>query len=654
MRRSLSAVVILSIAMGSFPGEAAAQVIKTTLSINPLSPAILPANTPFPVGDGLTLSIPSISLSLQPSIALPNPSPLIVNAVVAVTPKATPEAVIPVAAVVVHPMLNVVSAQNLQTPHTAPALDSVRSLSATALFDGASLHAAAGDSPSDPDSIPEARAPRRRDLSRRFTSRLARWTGAAALWSVYRDGVLVQRHAARLNDLDLSPSRRALAARLLGSLGRIETLPALGAAAENDPSDKVRRVALEALVRIARAAEPKLIRKLKTHPLSTARERAATLLAWVVGHSEATEAVEALAAAGMLDPSEDARLAAIRSLSLAISPKALTALSWMLARETRPHMRSALELAVAEARGRRAGIALHAYQPPDDELSDASGPLHEVALKRALAVASVFVAVEVIGGLVTGNVALKADSMHLAADQLINGAALFSIWISRRPPNSRKSYGYLKVESVVGLLGAATIALMGFEMGVEAWHRLFSAGAPATWSVALFALASLASNLFTALILWRHHGESLSMKGAFLHSATDAVGSLGVIVSVAAAILLGWAWVEPAAVALILVMIVKTAWELGKPAWDVLIDAVPAGIDLDRVEADLLAIPGAAVVKDLHVWSLNSRTKALTATVLIRAGADHDEVLASAKAVLREKHGIGHMTVQVETLPAAN
>lgn len=531
-------------------------------------------------------------------------------------------------------------------------MDAHEAPSASALFDGISARPApSSEDPVIPDAPPEARIPRRRDLPSRYTSRLARWTGAAALWSVYRDGVLVQRYASRLNDHSLPPSRRAASARLLASLGRVEAVPTLGWAYENDPAPRVRRAALAALLHLSRAAEPKLIRALKADPRSSARENAAASLSWLVRHSPAPEAVEALAATGMLDPSEDARLAAIGSLSLAQNPKSLASLEWMRAQETRPHMRSALELAVAEARRRHAGAGLQRARPTEDELADTRGPLHEVALKRAIVVASLFVAVELAGGFLTGNVALKADALHLAADQLINAAALFSIWMGRRPPNSRKSYGYLKVESVVGLLGAAAIAFMGFEMGAEAWQRLFAPGAPATWNVALFALASLGANLFSALILWRHHGESLSMKGAFLHALTDAVGSAGVIVSVAAAILLGWAWVEPVAVALIVALIVKTAWELGKPAWDILIDAVPAGTDLDRIEADLLAIPGAAGVHDLHVWALNSRLTTLTATIFVRPGSDHDQVLASAKAVLREKHGIRHMTVQVETIP---
>ena len=584
----------------------------------------------------MSLSVPLLP---APTISLPF--------AVAVTPKANLAAVIPSVAIA-----HAVKAATPQPPQAAHGMDSP---SASALFDG--INSRYAPSASDPDPVvPQtpARIPRHRDLPQRFTSRLARWSGVSALWSVYRDGILIQRHAARLTDQSLSPARRSASARLLASTGRVEALPTLAWSSENDPSPHVRRSALSALTQIALSAELRLIRLLKTSLRRSARESAASMLSFVVRGSESVDSTEALAAAATLDPSEDVRLAAIRSLTLSVSPKALSSLEWMLAHDTRPHMRSSLELALAESRVRHSAVSLHHYTPPaEEELSDTRGPLHEVALRRAIAVASIFVAVELVGGFVTGNVALKADSMHLAADQLINGAALFSIWMARRPPNSRKSYGYLKVESVVGLLGAAAIAFMGFEMGLAAWHRLFEPGAAATWSVALFALASLAANASSAMILWRHHGDSLSMKGAFLHSLTDAVGSFGVMFSTAAAILLGWAWVEPVAVALIVVLIAKTAWGLGKPAWDVLIDAVPAGTDLDRIEADLLAIPGAAVVKDLHVWALNSRTTTLTATLLIKPGAAHDTVLASAKAVLREKHGIRHMTVQVETLPEA-
>mgnify|MGYP001577301848 FL=1 len=188
-----------------------------------------------------------------------------------------------------------------------------------------------------------------------------------------------------------------------------------------------------------------------------------------------------------------------------------------------------------------------------------------------MAVALSFIAVEIIGGAVTGNAALQADGLHLLADQVINAAALFSAWLARRPPSAARPHGFQKAEAVVGLLAAAVIGFTGIHMGVEAWEHFFTPGAAATWSVALFALASLGANLSSALILRRHHGNSLGVKSAFMVAMTDTVGSIGVIVSAAAAILFGWTWMEAVVVALIGVMIVKIAWGLGKPAWKALL-----------------------------------------------------------------------------------
>lgn len=199
--------------------------------------------------------------------------------------------------------------------------------------------------------------------------------------------------------------------------------------------------------------------------------------------------------------------------------------------------------------------------------SHPEGGAHESALKRAMAAASFFIAIEMLGGYLTGNAALIADSLHLAADQVIIGAALFSAWLSRRPPSPSRPHGFRKAEAVVGLLAAALIGFTGVHMGVEAWERFLAPAAAATWSVALFALASLGANLSSALILRRHHGKSLGVKGAFMVAITDTVGSIGVIVSAAASILFGWTWMEPLVVALIGLMIVRIAWGLAKPAW---------------------------------------------------------------------------------------
>lgn len=143
----------------------------------------------------------------------------------------------------------------------------------------------------------------------------------------------------------------------------------------------------------------------------------------------------------------------------------------------------------------------------------------------------------------------------------------------------------------------------------------------------------------------------MGMKGAFLHMLTDAAGTFGVIAAAAAHILWGIAWLEPIVIGVIVFLILKVAWELGKPAWDVLLDAVPAGVSLDRLEADLLEVPGVAAVYDLHVRSLTSSAAELSAKLYAKPGADHAVILASSRAFLKERYGIVHSTIQIEPVP---
>jgi cobalt-zinc-cadmium efflux system protein len=154
-------------------------------------------------------------------------------------------------------------------------------------------------------------------------------------------------------------------------------------------------------------------------------------------------------------------------------------------------------------------------------------------------------------------------------------------------------------------------------------------------------------------MLHRHQEGSLGIRGAFLHALTDAVGTLGVMLAAAGSLLWGWSWLMPLATAAMVVMVLRVAWELGRPAWDVLLDSVPAGVDMDRLETDLGALPGVASVYDLHVRTLNSRGAELAAKIYTRPGADHAAILASANALVKESYGVVHATIQLEPAPAA-
>ena len=261
-----------------------------------------------------------------------------------------------------------------------------------------------------------------------------------------------------------------------------------------------------------------------------------------------------------------------------------------------------------------------------------------------------FTGVELVGGLATGSLSLLADATHLSADLAISIGALVSIYLSRRPPNSRKTYGYLKLEPLMGFSSSVLIGAMAAFTAVEAFERL-SAPAPVPGLAAMaLAFAGLAANGVSTALLYRYREENLSMKGAFLHAAADAVGSVGIIIGGFLMWAFGWYIADPIITFLIVALVGHTAWGLASRSARVLMDSVPPGLSVEALESDLVALEGVAGVHDLHVWSLNSSERVLTAKLLLEPGADGEAVSAAATELLQRAHGIRHTTIEVRTL----
>jgi cobalt-zinc-cadmium efflux system protein len=675
MRRAVSVGLAVALAAASFPGEASAAFARLPAVLAPGAASAVPALPPTAVfaAPGASALAPALTVPGAPIAPSVSPAPLAAAAAAPVPAAAAPGlAAAPVPAAPPRAAFASAAAPAASSPRASGEASAAR---AAALFDGfsAASDGARDDAAPVPPSAEEA-APsparlerRRTTLSRRLfgirpatrgplfraAAVAARVTGISALWGLYRDGVLVQRYAERLSDPAQAPGRRASSARLLAIFGRLEAVPVLGLAAERDASPRVRRAARAALLYLAGSASPRLKRTLKANPFPVSREAAAVGLGWLARHSEAGDAIEALGTAGLMDRSEGVRRAAIEALAGASALKAVPTLNWMLGVERRPVMRAALERALVEARARQAEAGRTNFVAPPEDLPLAASPLHAAALKSSIAVGLTFAAIEFAGGLFTGTLALRADALHLAGDRALDAAALFAMWIARRPPTSRKTYGWLKAEAVFSLIGSLGIAAMGAAMvpgAVSAFLHPVPAGG---WSVLGFAALSVISNLASAAMLRRHQDGHLGVRGAFLHALTDAVGTFGVMIAAAASLLWGVTWLMPLATAAMVVMVLRVAWELGRPAWDVLLDAVPAGVDMDRLESDLRAVPGVAGVYDLHVRALNSRGAELAAKLYAAPGADYPVILASANAFLRERYGIVHATIQIEPLPGS-
>jgi cobalt-zinc-cadmium efflux system protein len=167
-------------------------------------------------------------------------------------------------------------------------------------------------------------------------------------------------------------------------------------------------------------------------------------------------------------------------------------------------------------------------------------------------------------------------------------------------------------------------------------------------TVTLVAAAGLVVNGFSAWLLLRGQKSDLNVRGAYLHMLSDAGISLGVVVAGLAILATGWNWLDPVVSVVIVALIVAGTWGLLREALDLILSAVPAGIDAGEVAGFLRERPGVSDVHDLHIWGMSTTENALTAHLVMPAGYPGDEVLDAISDGLRARFGIGHSTLQVE------
>ena len=267
-----------------------------------------------------------------------------------------------------------------------------------------------------------------------------------------------------------------------------------------------------------------------------------------------------------------------------------------------------------------------------------------------------FVVGEIVFGLTAHSVALLADAAHNLGDVLGLLLAWWATWLGRREPTQSRTYGYGR-SSILASLTNAVVLLVGVGgITVEAVQRLAQgvpSGDVAGKTVMIVAAVGILVNGVTALLFARGRKGDLNVRGAFLHMASDALVSLGVVVSGLVIILTGWAWLDPIVSLLIAALILFSTWNLLTGSLDLALDKVPEGIDVDKVQSYLSALPGVTEVHDLHIWPLSTTETALTAH-LVRPRAGTDDIFTqSVCEKLRDSFGIGHATFQIEEMAHA-
>lgn len=269
------------------------------------------------------------------------------------------------------------------------------------------------------------------------------------------------------------------------------------------------------------------------------------------------------------------------------------------------------------------------------------------AIGGALAITTTVFVAELVGGIISGSVALLADAMHMLSDAAGLIVALAAVLVGKRAANSRATYGYRRVEVLAALVNAATVLAVALWIAVEAFGRLRAPEPIETGPMMVVAAIGLVANVLSAWFLYAQQGESINVRGAYLHVLVDLLGSVAVLVAGAIVATTGFTAADPIASLLIAALVFPRAWALMKQSAGVMLERVPEGIDADVVDTQLREVDGVADLHDLHLWSLDGVSVIATVHIVAAPGRDRDQLLDRVQHELR-RLGAGHATVQIE------
>jgi cobalt-zinc-cadmium efflux system protein len=260
-----------------------------------------------------------------------------------------------------------------------------------------------------------------------------------------------------------------------------------------------------------------------------------------------------------------------------------------------------------------------------------------------------FLLVEFVAGLLTNSLALLSDAGHMLTDVAGLGMALAAISLaSRGRGDPRRTFGLYRVEILAALANALLLFGVAAYVLYEAVGRLRAPEPVLAVPMLIVAVVGLGVNAAAFVLLRAGAQESLNVQAAYLEVLGDALGSIGVILAAVVVHFTGWTRADAVVGAAIGLFILPRTWRLASQALRILVQAAPPDINLDAIRADLMALPGVTDVHDLHVWTLTSDMEVASAHLRVRDGIDTRSVLTSAAQLLRERHRVGHATLQVE------
>lgn len=268
----------------------------------------------------------------------------------------------------------------------------------------------------------------------------------------------------------------------------------------------------------------------------------------------------------------------------------------------------------------------------------------------ALVLTGTFMLVEVVGGIISGSLALLADAGHMLTDTMALSLAALAFHVSRRPPGGSLTYGYQRFQILAAFVnGLSLLAVVGWIL-FEAVSRFFSPRDVLGETMLVVAAAGLVINLVSFAVLHSGDRENLNIRGAALHVAGDLLGSVAAIVAAIIIIYTGWTPIDPILSVAVAALILKSAWSLVKRSAHILLEGAPEWLDVETMQERIVArVSGISEIHHVHIWGLTPQQLMLTMHVLLDGPVESQSaVIRDVKKFLQEEYNIGHSTIEVD------
>jgi cobalt-zinc-cadmium efflux system protein len=268
----------------------------------------------------------------------------------------------------------------------------------------------------------------------------------------------------------------------------------------------------------------------------------------------------------------------------------------------------------------------------------------------ALCLTGTFMIVELIGGILSGSLALLADAGHMLTDTMALGLAAVAFHVSKRPADRQLTFGYNRFQILAAFVNGLSLLLIVGWILFEAVQRFLVPRTVLGETMLLVAGAGLVVNILAFVVLHGGDKDNLNISGAALHVAGDLLGSIAAIVAALVIITTGWTAIDPILSVAVAMLILRSAWSLVKRSAHVLLEGAPEWLDVGDVESKIIArTPAVSSIHHVHVWGLTPQDLMLTMHLCLDSEADNRvEIVRSVKELLRAEYGIGHCTIEVE------